>query len=128
VLDFAGVQPTGRVPDGISLRKVLTTGKPIVNRTLLLSSGPQNAPNGEPLPMFDGIRDSRYSYWKYTDGFEELYDREIDPYQMDSVANNSRYAAVKAALIAEWNSLKNCSGKDCQVASATIPDPEPNTG
>jgi len=78
--------------------------------------------------MFDGVRDSRYSYWKYTDGFEELYDRDIDPDQTDSVADNSRYAAVKAALIAEWNALKDCSGKDCQEASATIPDPEPNTG
>ena len=128
VLDFAGVKATGRVPDGISLRKILTAGTPIVNRTLLLSSGPQSAPSGEPLPMFDGVRDSRYSYWKYEDGFEELYDREIDPYEMESVANNARYAEVKAALLAEWNALKDCAGKECQVASAVIPDPEPNTG
>ena len=66
--------------------------------------------------------------WKYEDGFEELYDREIDPYEMESVANNSRYAEVKAALLGQWNALKDCTGKECQVASAVIPDPEPNTG
>lgn len=123
VLDLAGVAPTGRVPDGISLKNTLLSGAPIVDRTLLLSSGPQSAPNGEQLPLFDGVRDARYSYWKYQDGFEELYDRSIDPYEMTSVANDPAYAQVKAALWAEWNALKDCSGPSCQVPSATIPAP-----
>jgi arylsulfatase A-like enzyme len=110
ILDLANVAPTGRVPDGISLKGALFNGTPIVNRTLLLSSGPQNAPNGEPLPLFNGVRNARYSYWKYDDGFEELYDRLIDPYEMASVANDPAYAQVKAALWAEWNVLKDCAG------------------
>lgn len=123
VLDLANVAPTGRVPDGISLVDSLVSGAPIVNRTLLLSSGPQNAPNGEPLPLFNGVRNARYSYWKYDDGFEELYDRLIDPYEMSSVANDPAYAQVKAALWAEWNVLKDCAGPTCQVPSAVIPEP-----
>ena len=123
VLDLANVTPTGRVPDGISLVDALVSGDPIVNRTLLLSSGPQNAPNGEPLPLFNGVRDARYSYWKYDDGFEELYDRSIDPYEMNSVAGDPAYAQVKAALWEEWNVLKDCAGPTCQVPSAVIPEP-----
>jgi N-acetylglucosamine-6-sulfatase len=123
ILDLANVKPTGRVPDGISLKNVLFNGTPIVNRTLLLSSGPQNAPSGQPLPLFDGVRNARYSYWKYQDGFEELYDRSIDPYEMASVANDPKYAQVKAALWAEWNALKDCAGPTCQVPSAVIPQP-----
>ena len=125
ILDLAGVAPTGRAPDGISLKDALFNGTPIVNRTLLLSSGPQSAPSGDPLPMFDGVRNSRYSYWKYDDGFEELYDRSIDPYEMGSVANDPAYSLVKEALWAEWDTLKNCSGASCQVPSASIPDPTP---
>lgn len=125
ILDLAGAVATGREPDGISLKAALRTGAPIVNRTLLLSSGPQQSPAGTPLPLFDGVRNARYSYWRYDDGFEELYDRSIDPYQLDSVADDPRYAQVKAALIAEWNVLKDCSGASCRVASAPIPDPLP---
>lgn len=123
VLDIANVTPTGRTPDGISLVNALTRGTPIVDRTLLLSSGPQDSPSGEPLPMFDGVRNSRYSYWKYQDGFEELYDRSVDPFEMSSVANDPAYAKVKAALAAEWSVLKDCAGASCQVASARIPEP-----
>lgn len=123
ILDLAGAVPTGREPDGISLRTALRTGAPIVNRTLLLSSGPQQSPAGTPLPLFDGVRNARYSYWRYDDGFEELYDRSIDPYQLASVAYDPRYAQVKAALIAEWTVLKDCSGASCRVPSAPIPEP-----
>jgi N-acetylglucosamine-6-sulfatase len=123
VLELARVEPTEVEVDGISLRALLKSGKRIPNRTLLLSSGPQSAPNGEPLPMFDGVRTARYSYWKYEDGFEELYDRSTDPYQVASVADDPSYAAVKAALIAEWNSLKVCSGASCQRPTPRIPGP-----
>jgi hypothetical protein len=69
------------------------------------------------------VRNARYSYWKYQDGFEELYDRSIDPYEMASVSNDPKYAQVKAALWAEWNVLKDCAGPTCQVPSAVIPEP-----
>jgi N-acetylglucosamine-6-sulfatase len=123
VLDLAGAVPTGREPDGISLVKSLKFGTPIVDRTLLLSSGPQKSPAGVPLPLFNGVRDSRYAYWKYEDGFEELYDLAIDPYEMQSVASDPAYVQVKAALAAEWNILKDCAGASCRVASAVIPEP-----
>ena len=125
ILDLAGAEATGREPDGLSLKAALQSGTPIVNRTLLLSSGPQQSPAGAPLPLFDGVRNERYSYWKYEDGFEELYDRSIDPYQLQSVASDPRYAQVKAALAAEWNTLKDCAGASCRVASAPIPEPTP---
>jgi arylsulfatase A-like enzyme len=125
ILDLAGAEPTGREPDGLSLKAALKSGTPIVDRTLLLSSGPQQSPAGAPLPLFDGVRNERYSYWKYEDGFEELYDRSVDPYQLQSVADDPRYAQVKAALAAEWTTLKDCAGASCRVASAPMPEPTP---
>lgn len=122
VLELAGVKPT-RPVDGLSLVSRLQGKAPMKKRTLLLSSGPQKSANGTDLPLFDGVRTERYVWWKYEDGFEEMYDLEKDPYQIESVANNPAYANTKAALINEWNTLKNCSGASCQVTTPFIPGP-----
>lgn len=47
------------------------------------------------------IRDKRYSYIKYRDGGEELYDRSNDPDEHNNLANNPQYAEVKQSL-AKW--------------------------
>ncbi len=92
-------------------------------RTLAVQpTAPQSAPSGEPFPLFNGVRDLRYSCWKYEDGFEELDDRSIDPYETSSVANDPAYVQVKAALWAEWNVLKDCVEPSAQVPSAIIPE------
>jgi N-acetylglucosamine-6-sulfatase len=122
VLELAGVKPT-RPVDGVSLLARMQKGTPLVERTLLLSSGPQKSASGTDLPLFDGVRTSRYVWWIYEDGFEEMYDLEKDPYQLESVANNPAYTATKQALVAQWNTLKTCSGTSCQAPTPNIPGP-----
>ncbi len=114
LLDFAGVKPTGRVPDGMSLRPVLTSGRSMRARSVLLSSGPQKAPNGTNLPMFNGARSPNYAWWRYEDGFEEMYDLRNDPYELTNVAHDPAYAGIRTSLIAQWNKLKNCHGVTCR--------------
>lgn len=99
--------------DGISLVPAITRGEPLPDRTLLLSSGPQQSASGNQLPMFDGVRTDKYSWWIYEDGFEEMYDLENDPYQLESVANDPEYLKIKLELIGEWNRLKGCEGSGC---------------
>ena len=124
LLDFAGVAPTGRAPDGISLKPYLTGTGSVPARSMLLESGPQQAPNGDTLPLFNGVRTAGWSWWRYDDGSEEMYDLVNDPYQLQSRANDPAYANVRAALVAEWERLKACQGAACQVPGATIPPPQ----
>jgi len=122
ILELAGVKPT-RPVDGVSLLARMQKETPMAERTLLLSSGPQKSANGSDLPLFDGVRTSRYVWWIYEDGFEEMYDLGKDPYQIASVANNPDYTITKQALVSEWNRLKTCSGPTCKVPTPNIPGP-----
>jgi N-acetylglucosamine-6-sulfatase len=95
----------GRVMDGIDLLP-LTRDPSIANdRTLLFES-------------FDigsfGIRRGPWSYNVYSDGQDELYNLESDPYQLDSVAADPGLASLKASLKAELDRLRTCSGATCR--------------
>jgi hypothetical protein len=123
VLQLAGVTPT-RPTDGVSLVRRLKVGRSLGPRSILLSSGPQQSASGTQLPLFDGVRTARYAWWVYEDGFEEMYDLKTDPYELSSVAHDSRYLKTKLALIGEWNRLKNCVGATCRAATPPIPAPQ----
>jgi arylsulfatase A-like enzyme len=44
------------------------------------------------------VRSKRYSYIRYEDGSEELYDNSIDPNQWKNLANNPEFIPIKAEL------------------------------
>lgn len=44
-------------------------------------------------PTYCGARDGQFVYTQYQDGFEELYDLEADPYELENAASDSSYAA-----------------------------------
>jgi hypothetical protein len=50
------------------------------------------------------------------DGFEELYDLEADPYELENKASDAAYASVLAALRKTYETLKFCAGKSCLVS------------
>ena len=65
---------------------------------------------------YPGVRTDRYTYVVYTEtGEEELYDRQSDPAQMNSVAADPDYAKVKARLKADLAKLDRCSGNSCRI-------------
>ncbi len=46
------------------------------------------------------VRGDKHRYIIYSNGEEELYDNELDPNEYINLANDPRYAAIKAALAA----------------------------
>jgi N-acetylglucosamine-6-sulfatase len=106
--ELAGAEPPAK-PDGRSLAPLLSEDPPASWReTLLLER------RGEKLE-WAGVRTSRYAYFEYGTGEEELYDLEADPYQLESI-HESADPALLATLRARLEALEDCAGAECREA------------
>jgi arylsulfatase A-like enzyme len=63
-----------------------------------------------------GLRTARYSYIRYSDGQQELYDLRRDPNEFHSVARLPRYAGLLAQMRRLWWRYKDCAGAECRDA------------
>lgn len=122
ILDWADAQPSGARPsDGLSL---LDTAALAERDTVLIQAG-------------DGERDSDHG-WRYrgvlTDRYLYathpgdpsvglLFDREVDPWALDNVYGDPRYAAVQAELHRRLAVLRDCSGAECNQHFGDVPAP-----
>jgi N-acetylglucosamine-6-sulfatase len=66
---------------------------------------------------FSGVRTQRYIYLEYfskqDNGFHEMYDLQNDPYELQNVASDPRYAAARTALAARLAKIRGCAGQAC---------------
>jgi N-acetylglucosamine-6-sulfatase len=72
---------------------------------------------------YSAVRTKRYIYIEYASGpnagFQELYDLQNDPYELQNVASGTafpQYAKVHAALAARLARVRACSGDGCRLA------------
>lgn len=109
ILDAADVIP-GRILDGRSLLELLEDPGAEWGRDILIENG--NGANG--VPAYRGIRTYRFLYVEHrTTGEYELYDLQSDPYQLNSVDGQARYAKVQRDLASRLRELTSCVGLDC---------------
>ncbi|MGH3365698.1 MAG: sulfatase family protein [Nocardioidaceae bacterium] len=113
-VDAAGATP-GRVLDGRSMLSALRTGAPGYSHYLIQAGSQDLSGSGW---WWRGVRSDDYVYWRYDDGFEELYDLNADPAQLTNVANNPDYAAVRSEYAARLERLRDCVGEACQTGGA----------
>jgi arylsulfatase A-like enzyme len=68
------------------------------------------------------IRTARYVYVEHTSGENagavELYDLELDPFQVQSQHLNPAYEPARAALAARLAALRGCVGRSCRIKPA----------
>jgi arylsulfatase A-like enzyme len=95
----------GRVMDGINLLPLTRDPNVSANRSLLFESVDLN---------LYGIRRGPWSYNRYSNGDEELYNLDDDPYQLTSVDSDPGLTSVKASLKTELERLRTCSGDTCR--------------
>jgi arylsulfatase A-like enzyme len=62
-------------------------------------------PKAVEVPTYCGVRNAQYVYVKYQDGFEELYDLNADPYELQNVASDPKYASARADMYARMVQL-----------------------
>jgi iduronate 2-sulfatase len=87
--------------DGYSMRPFLEDPKaetwdgPDAALTMIYAGG---FTKNDPTKQHWSVRTKRWRYILYSNGSEELYDHDADPYEWTNVCNGGRYAKVKAGL------------------------------
>ena len=107
--ELADTEPPAK-PDGRSLVPLLSADEPASWRKAVLLK----ARNRYPL-TFSGVRTSRYAYFEYENGEEELYDMQSDPYQLESI-HESADPALLEDLRDRLRALEDCVGAGCREA------------
>jgi arylsulfatase A-like enzyme len=127
IAELAGVIPPEFV-DGRSMVSLFKAERPMVSEwrsAYLLEFYGYNQdgedPNSPaPMPEYLGLRTQDYLYVEHWDGFAELYDLGVDPYQMENIAPTADQALVDR--LSGWlHALSLCSGRQCSVLDQGVP-------
>lgn len=124
IADLAGATPR-RVVDGVSFAPLLAGAPSAWRDTQLIQTGTAAR---SPEPGWDtrGVRTDRYTYGRSArTGQEQLYDRQVDPFQMVNLALWEEYHPVLEELRRRTAILKECAGVGCSPPFAAVPAPEP---
>jgi N-acetylglucosamine-6-sulfatase len=123
ILDLAGAKAP-RSADGQSLVPSFAADRgwtaPVVTEGLV--GGSTNVPDArKPRGFTDarttiGIRTSRYKLIRDASGKVELYDLDVDPNELESVADDPKYREVLDDLNRLWRKYKDCAGTECSEA------------
>jgi arylsulfatase A-like enzyme len=66
-------------------------------------------------PTGQGVKTWRYKYVQYKDGSEELYDLQVDPYELESKNKDPQYATIKSEMQQLTQQAITCKGPSCRV-------------
>lgn len=124
-LDIAGARADLTL-DGVSMLDLWQgeKGEDPHRGGLLIQAGAYKSETGKRGWLYRGVRTERYTYARFFDGFAELYDRERDPYEVDSVAEDPAYAALRAELDRRTRLLQDCAGpQECNRDFGPLPAP-----
>ena len=64
------------------------------------------------MPSWQGVRTTRYAYWKFQGGGTEVYDMERDPGQRHNIAGADPALTQKLAALSDR--LARCRGAECR--------------
>jgi arylsulfatase A-like enzyme len=95
LLSLAGIKIPGSV-EGEDLSRLVLNRKTDEDRAaLVMNVFPFDFPDRK---AFRGIRTSRYTYVRNSDGPWLLYDNQLDPYQMKNLLDEAEYAGLQKKL------------------------------
>jgi hypothetical protein len=79
--------------------------------------------NPRAIPPYASVRTRRYRFDVNVLGQANMFDLKRDPWELQSVHDDPRYAAIAAILEAEVQRLKTCSGAACRKSAVELPAP-----
>lgn len=119
--DIAGTRPA--IPeDGRDLMPLLRNGDAVHDwrhELMIEWEGRITAARGGPQ-RYRALHTDRYVYVEYANDWRELYDLRTDPYELDNVAGDPRFAALQRDLTERLHQLVRAS---CARAPCTRPAP-----
>ena len=103
----------GRAMDGIALQNTITSPSTYANRTIAIETGANPR-----VPYYSGIHNDHWHLekivaWGNLPTRYELYDLSKDPYELNAVQDDPKYAAVLETLKAQLEALNSCKGRQC---------------
>lgn len=124
--------------DGRSFASLLGTAPPAVSTwrkaylvehwtqagTETPGGGPQEPPDEDQvvvaaapagLPEFHALRTARYTYIELVTGEKELYDHNVDPYELNNIATTAA-PSLLASLHTQLAALQTCTAAACRTA------------
>jgi arylsulfatase A-like enzyme len=113
----------GTLPrDGVSLRRAARRPSILAGRGVLI----ETATNPRGVPPYKAIRTKRYRL-EITAGdtFVGLYDLKRDPWELQSVHDDPRYAQIHDILRGALDRLATCTGSSCRFKLGKLPQPAP---
>jgi N-acetylglucosamine-6-sulfatase len=118
VLDVANAEAT--LPqDGRSLRRIARHPSDIRDRGVLI----ETFENPRLVPPYQAVRTRRYRYEETIGGLHSLYDLKRDPWELQSVHDDPRYAEVERLLAEQLEGLRECAGESCAKSAVKLPQP-----
>jgi arylsulfatase A-like enzyme len=105
--------------DGLSLLRAAQRPALLSHRGVLI----ETAPNPRSVPPYTAIRTRRYRLEVAVTGDEGLYDLWRDPWELQSVHADPRYARIKAILAKRLATLRTCKGASCRKPVPALPAP-----
>lgn len=109
-LDIADATP-GRLQDGRSMMPALLDGADGYSHYPIQASGWDYEPGLR--WWWRGVRSEQFTYVRYHDDVEELYDLGRDPTQLQNVATDPRYADVLTEYSSRLDGLADCAADTC---------------
>ncbi len=115
IADAAGARQLVEV-DGRSLIPLAAHPERLRGREILMEQFSSIGEDGEPTGnQYAAVRTQRYKYVDNSTGEFELYDLELDPYELDNQRKNPAYDEVEAALRKRLKKLRECAGSSCRL-------------
>jgi len=119
ILDLAGATP-GRLSDG---RSIVTRIDDPTPRPFPIEGDTIKSP-GVREWGWQGAHWGRYSYMRYWNGGEELYDQTRSWWQEENLVDNPRYAGILGQMRTLYQELRSCQGAvECNPPSQVPPPP-----
>ena len=134
ILEWTGAQPTAPI-DGRSLVRFIADPAKRTQRPILLEGFTGTGELGTPLRAsssiaasprdYEGLRIGRYKYIRYRSGAKELYDLNLDPYELHSRHVDPRYRNVRRWLTKVLKRMEGCREGVCRRPQrGKIPAPD----
>jgi N-acetylglucosamine-6-sulfatase len=104
IAQLADIEPAHEV-NGISIAELLSDASVAWRDSVLIEHWPGEEGLSSEIPYFESIRTAEWKYVRYETGEEELYNLATDPFELENLVGDPKYAETISRLAIELDGL-----------------------